>query len=442
MRLWDRPGRWSNVAVLLVLALSLALRLALIAGRHAPPFSDMVGYEERALLLLREHTFQTGGAFGATYHGPGYIVFLAAVFGLAGPWPGAAYLVQSVLGVAVLWGIYLLGARLFAGRVGLIALVLAAVYVPFFAYANVLLPETLFLCVLVFCVYAVVRGVQDASPWWLLVGGLLCGCAALTRSVALLLPGAFAVWVVLVPRSPPRATRPLALRRVRLGLLAFVGGMVLMLTPWIVRNYADQHMFVPGDTVGGLNLLIGNREGADGTFSEGAVWSNPTVQAALADGKREAALDGVFRDQALAWIGAHPVDFLVLSGRRGLFFLGGSRDWIIDSMGSDALNAVSEAARYYTWALIALALVAGVAGLFRHRVTLLPLVLLGYFLAVVMVFYYQTRYRLPAMPFIILLSAYGVSAIGERGRRSTVLAASSLLAFLVLSGLALHFESG
>ena len=213
VRLWDRPYRRSTVAVTLVLALSLALRLAFLAGRHAPPFSDMVGYEQRALLLLREHTFQAGGAFGATYHGPGYLVFLAAVFGLAGTRPRAVYLVQSLLSVATLWGIYLLGVRLFTRRVGLIALVLAAAYVPFFAYANLLLPETLFVCLVVFCVYAVVRGVQDGSPWWLLAGGALCGGAALTRSVALLLPVAFLVWLVLAPG------RPLASGRVRMGLV-------------------------------------------------------------------------------------------------------------------------------------------------------------------------------------------------------------------------------
>ncbi|MCL4368823.1 MAG: glycosyltransferase family 39 protein, partial [Actinobacteria bacterium] len=159
-RFWARPDRWSKVTVAVVLTVSLALRLVFLAGRHAAPFSDMVGYEQRALLLLHEGTFQTGGAFGATYHGPGYLIFLAAVFGLAGHHWWAVYVVQSFLGTATLLGIELLGARLFSPRVGLIALVIAAAYVPFFAYAHVLLPETFFVCLVVFCVYAVVRGAQ------------------------------------------------------------------------------------------------------------------------------------------------------------------------------------------------------------------------------------------------------------------------------------------
>ena len=72
----------------------------------------MVGYRDRAVLLLHEHTLQTSAVFGptnhtpqygATYHTPGYLVFLAGIFGLAGEhrlW--VVYLIQSLLGIATL----------------------------------------------------------------------------------------------------------------------------------------------------------------------------------------------------------------------------------------------------------------------------------------------------------------------------------------------------
>jgi 4-amino-4-deoxy-L-arabinose transferase-like glycosyltransferase len=428
-----------QVAAVLVVAVSLAVRLAFLAGRHAAPFSDMVGYQDRALLLLREGTFQTGGAFGATYHGPGYLAFLAAVFGLAGHrlWP--VYLLQSLLGVATLGGIALLGARLFSPRVGLIALVLAALYAPFLAYANVLLPETLFVCLVVFSVYVVVRGAQETSPWWLLAGGVLCGCAALTRSVALLLPVVLLAWVVLVPQGPLGGERPLASRRVRRGILGFAAVMLLVLAPWAVRNAADQHRFVPGDTVGGLNLLIGNHAGADGTFDEQSVWENPAVQGALAQGKREAALDAVFRDQALAWMGSHPVDFLLLTGRRALYFVVGVRDWVMNGMGSRVLDTVSTTSFWYTWALVSLALVGGVAGLAGRRPSLLPLACFVYFLALVSVVYWQARYRLPAMPFAILLAAYALDVVGRGGRRGVLVAVLAVTGTIGLSHLSAFY---
>ena len=434
-----RPDRRRRVATALVLAVSLALRLAFIAGRHAAPFSDMVGYEERALLLLRGGTFQAGGVFGATYRGPGYLVFLAALFGLGGSRWWVAYLVQSLLGVATLLGIQLLGSRLFSPRVGLIALVLAAGYLPFLAYAQLLLPETLFVCFVVFCVYAVVRGVQGRSSWWMLAGGALCGAAALTRSVALLLPVALVVWLALTPRSPPARAHPLWSTRSLRGLLAFVGAMLVILAPWVARNAVEQHRFIPGDTVGGLNLLIGNHAGAEGTFDERVVWTNPAVRVAVAQGKREAALDAVFLDQALVWIDAHPADFLLLTGRRALYFASGVRDWVMDGMGSHALDTLSGASYWYTWALLSLALVGGVAGLLTGRLTVLPLACFVYFSAVVAVFYWQARYRLPAMPFAILLAAHALDVVAGGGKRGIAVGMLAVLGAVGLSHLSAFY---
>ncbi len=401
------PPRRESLVVVGILAASLALRLAFLAGRHSPPFSDMIDYDERALLLLHRHTFQTGTAYGATYHGPAYIVFLAAIYGVAGYHWWAVYVVQSLLSSATLLGIYLLARRLLPPGVALLALVLSAAYVPFLAYAHVLMPETFFITLLVFSAYSFVRGVHDDSRVWLSLSGILCAVAALTRSEALLLPVVLFLWIALSPGRRP------ALRRLGPGLALFVLSMALVLSPWTARNYLDQRQFIPGNTVGGLNLLIGNHPGADGFFDEAPVWSNTAVQTALSEGKREGALDRVFRDQALAWIRSHPASFLALTGWRMLLFLGAPNDWLISGIGSNSLDAVAGVQRVYTWALMFLALAGGFAGLRRESQTLLPLLILFYILGVVSLFYFQARYRLPAMPFVIMLAAYGVSVIGR-----------------------------
>ena len=291
------------------------------------------------------------------------------------------------------------------------SLILGAGYLPFLAYAHVLMSETLFMTLLVFSTYAFARGALGSSRLWLCVSGVLCGFAALTRSEALLLPVIFFLWIALSPG------RRLVFRRLRSGLMLFVLAMALVLTPWTVHNYLDQKAFIPGDTVEGLNLLIGNHPGADGTFDDAPVWSNPAVKAAISQGKREAALDDVFRDQALSWISSHPAHFLSLTGRRMLLFLGRVNDWLADGIGSDTLDALSGFQRIYTWALLVFAIAGGFAGLRRGRRTLLPLLCFFYFLGGVSVFYFQTRYRLPAMPFVLVLAAYGLSLIGGRLQR-------------------------
>jgi len=384
----------------------LVVQLAFLAGRHAAPFSDMTDYDQRALLLLHQHTFQTGTIFGATYRSPGYVVFLAAVYGLAGYHWWAAYVVQSLLSTATLLGIYLLAGQLFSRKVAMTGLVLAACYLPFIAYAHVLMSETLFMTFLVFSAYAFARGVLRSSRLWLCLSGILCGLAALTRSEALLLPVVLLLWIAL------SRGRWLVFRRLKSGLVLFVLAMALVLAPWTIHNYLDQKQFIPGDTVGGLNLLIGNHPGADGTFDDAPVWSNPAVTAAVSQGKREAALDDVFRDQALSWISSHPGRFLSLTGWRMLLFLSRVNDWLVDGIGSDTLDTLSGFQRDYTWALLFFAVAGGFAGLRQGRRTLLPLLCFFYFLGGISVFYFQTRYRLPAMPFVLVLAAYGLSATG------------------------------
>ena len=100
-----------------------------------------------------------------------------------------------------------------------------------------------------------------------------------------------------------------------------------------------------------------------------------------------------------------------------LLFLGTAKDWLIDGIGSTTLDAVSGSQQFYTWALVFFALLGGFAGLRRGRQTLLPLLCFSYFLAVVSLFYFQTRYRLPAMPFVLIFAAYGLSVAGRRLER-------------------------
>jgi 4-amino-4-deoxy-L-arabinose transferase-like glycosyltransferase len=414
---WHQVGLSLWVVVIALLVVSAVLRVVFLAGDHTPPFSDMVGYRDRAVLLLHEHTLQTSAVYGptnhapqygATYHTPGYVVFLAGIFGLAGEhrlW--VVYLVQSLLSLATLLGIYLLGVRLFSPKVGMVALLLATAYAPFVAYANALMPETMFICLLVFCVYAFVRGVQDGSPRVLLAAGVLCGFAALTRSVALLLPVVFLAWLMVAPG------RALASRRVRRGALLFIGAMVLVLSPWVMRNYFEQHAFIPGDTVGGLNLFIGNHSGATGGFDERPIQKNPAAQQALAEGKRDAAYDSVLRDQALLWIRSHPRSFVKLVARRTYLYTTVGRDWLVTDLGSNVLVAVAPAQDWYTRILLALGLLGGIIGLRDRRRTFLPLALVAYFGATVAVFYFQARYRLPAMPFVVLLAAYALCILGR-----------------------------
>lgn len=407
LTLGRRPEGWTTPMVAGVLLVFLALQIVFLLGRHAAPFSDMQDYDARALLLLADHTFQDGTMYGATYHGPGYLVFLAGIYWLAGHSWSAVYLAQALLSTLTLFGIYLVSARLFSSRpIGVASLVLGAAYVPFIAYAQVLMPEALFLALVVFATYAFIRGVDTGSLLWLGISGVLCAAAALTRSIALPLPLVFLFSILLMQN------RRAVLRRTKMGLAVFVVCMAAVMAPWTIHNYLDQGLLIPSDSIGGLNLLIGNHEGAEGTFDEAPVWTNPVVRAAVNEGKRQGELDAVFRSEALEWIIANPGKFVGLTMRRMQFFLFTTDDWLMTEMGSNVMDGLLRFRQYFTYALMLLGVGGGVVGLWRGRRTLLPLLCILYFFVVVSVFYFQTRYRLPAMPFVVVLAGYGLSVAG------------------------------
>jgi hypothetical protein len=114
-------------------------------------------------------------------------------------------------------------------------------------------------------------------------------------------------------------------RRKVLRSAAVVLACVLAMTmPWIVRNYAVFGEFVPLRSNFGLELALGNRPGAAGNtydpgFDDIHPWGNDAVRGHLAE-IGEAAFMREKKEQALAWIAAHPAEFLRLTARRIYLF--------------------------------------------------------------------------------------------------------------------------
>lgn len=405
-----------NAAIALILAGYLALQLVFLLGHHAAPVSDMLDYNKRALALLQHHTFHVPGWSGSTYRGPGYTIFLAGIYYIFGYSWTAVYVVQSFLMTATLLGVYLLAKRLFSARVATISLALCLLYLPLFAYSHVLMTESLFIFLLIYACCAFVRAMQTSSKAWLCVTGILCGLASSTRSQAMFLPLVFILAILLGGKPLP------TLKKMWVGLVLMIVAMALVLAPWTIRNYLEQERFIPGDTVGGLNLLVGNNSVTNGYgFSDVPLWSNAAVMAAVKNGETAGALDAVMRQQAVSWISAHPLAFVQRTVKRMELFFGSSSDWLVTDMGSATLNAIWITQQPYVSLVLLFAAVGGVAGLFRGRKTLLPLLAFLYIMIVVSLFYFQVRYRLPAMPFALILAAYGINSTFELARNRWIL---------------------
>ena len=141
----------------------------------------------------------------------------------------AARLVNALLGAAAVGLIALIALELWGPKVGLVAGVVAAIYPSLAVLGVALLSEPLFVALELGAIYAVLRRRRPGGSWrWLVVAGVLCGLAVLTRAngAVLLVPLCLAVWTGR-PRLRPRAL---------LAPAAIVVAAALTVLPWTLAQ--------------------------------------------------------------------------------------------------------------------------------------------------------------------------------------------------------------
>jgi hypothetical protein len=122
----------------------------------------------------------------------------------------AGRVVVALFGVATVLAVYLVGARLYSRRVGLVAALLLAV-MPYHVIVTrqVLLdgPMVLFATLTLYCV---VRFVQDQKLVWSLAAGAMFGVTMLTKESSIVLAAGVYIFFALSPqvRRPMRAALP------------------------------------------------------------------------------------------------------------------------------------------------------------------------------------------------------------------------------------------
>ncbi|HYL05739.1 MAG TPA: glycosyltransferase family 39 protein, partial [Thermoanaerobaculia bacterium] len=449
----------------MILGVALALRLAHWAAVRRAPFigqlaMDSWEYERWAREIAAGDWL--GHARGVFFQAPLYPYLLAILFAVVGPRLDAAYLTQIGLAVAGCYALYRAGRAMAGERAGLAAAALAAVYGPFVFYDVQLLKESLAVTAVCFLLWAmawasgqstsapigapspaapsskpaatsasspvapssgpaaapataasVVRG--DLVPW-LLVGTLL-GILALLRENALL------VAPFLLPLAWRGGLATPSRRALRVA--AFLAGIALALAPVALRNGLVGGAFLPTTSQGGVNFYIGINPRADGTYRP-IVPGKQTPElerrepARLAEqqlGRRlsPAEVSRYWLHRALAWARSHPGDFLRLTLRKlGMFW--SWYEWP-DAVDYYYIRGLSPVYRLPLLEFGGVTLLAafglGFLGGGRGRRLVPALLFAAAWMASTVAFFLFARYRLPAVPALLLLAALPVAACVE-----------------------------
>ncbi|MBD2868015.1 ArnT family glycosyltransferase [Paenibacillus arenilitoris] len=253
----SKPVKFALLAiVILVFAASAASALMYgdhyLLGSYEKLDNDDVKYVNSAKILLNKHTLAyNSGEASSAFIMPGMPLVLSGLmllFGQDGDAVTAFRIVQSALQACSVYLIFAIANRLFGSRAALIAAAASALYLPDYFSAGVILSETIFRTIVMLLILASLAALKSGRTKHYAMAAALVGLACYFKPQAALFPGVlFLLWLA------QRTDWRLILKRT--AVVAAV--LIVMLSPWWVRNYMAFDAFIPFTKSAGSPLLLG-----------------------------------------------------------------------------------------------------------------------------------------------------------------------------------------
>ena len=190
-------------------------------------------------------------------HPPGYYIFLAATYGLAGRSYFSVQLVQNLANSLSVVLAFLIAGELVSWRTAAVAGLLAALSHHMGYYSNLILADSLCALPILGAIYLVVRG-RTSSRARLrryVTAGLLVGVSVWLRANALMLGIFLAVFLAVIGSRR---------RSLLVSAAALAAASLVVVAPITIRNYVVYHEFVPVQIGAGLNLWEGLGDASSG----------------------------------------------------------------------------------------------------------------------------------------------------------------------------------
>jgi hypothetical protein len=396
----DTQPNWlaANLSVMTILLVALVARVLAAWGYvtshprnwlFSHPWE--MGLVANSLVHGLGYSSPFGGSTGPTaIVAPGYPTLIAAIFVVFGSYTFASAIailgLQILVSLLTIWLMMHVAREVFDSRTATIAGAFWAVSLPLLWMPTIFWETSISACAVVGVIALALRCQRTPTKAaWILLGSC-CALAALVNPA--LLPSLLAIM-----GSVALQMREAGWKAPGLGVLV----LVLVYSPWPIRNACRFHAFIPLRSTVGMEMYMGNRPGATGRRDDSLfpMINKPELASYLSKG--EVKYTGDKSAQAWAYIRAQPGVFVSLSLKRVYRFWAGS--------GNADAPAIYEIHALFTTLL-------GGAGLLwlylQHRRALavlaaLPLLLypLPYYIT-----HAEFRYRLDIDPLLTVLAGY------------------------------------
>ncbi|MBI2870182.1 MAG: glycosyltransferase family 39 protein [Candidatus Omnitrophica bacterium] len=378
-----------------------AVRVALIWVQYRYQYfgvdfmaADSHGYVMLAKNILKGAGLTFDGVSPTAGVAPGFPVFLAGLFLIGIQSPVAIALVNSLMGGMTCVLVAALGTRLGGRTVGLASGYIAAFYPHLLFWTPYVLTETPFILAIVWALHLLLRFIEHPSAGRAILCGLVLGCAALVRPIALPFLIFATPWLAWQFRRSGDRLRWVAILAVTASL---------PLGAWAVRNSLVMGAPIVTSTNAGGDFYMGNSPGATGG-SRGYVDRKDFDPYPVPPGLSEVEVNSLFWRESLKFLREHPGAVPRLFVRKQMnmwrptYERASLRNWLI--LGGSYILTMCFS-------------VLGIAYAVRTRlslpVTRLLLIFIGVFVVQHGIVTGMIRFRVPVEPALIVFAGMGLA---------------------------------
>jgi len=468
----DRPlsvwERHSLAFLAGILSLAFLLRMVALKDLSESIYFDFLLWDERLYHELAKKIADGSFTSRVVYEfSPLFAYISAGIYRLFAPDVFYIRIMNIVFGIVTCWMAYLTGSAIANRRTGLLACLVAAVYKPFIFYSIVPLKDTLAVALFALACYLSVIALKRDDPDGMppLPAGpggrislifqknrLACIAASLGMAAGLLMnvrPNA----VILLPLFPMLILwygkkNGTPLKKAIIGLLLYVLGLSLAVSPFVIRNIRVAGEFALTTSQTGFNLYLGNNLKNPDPYYRPVSFASPspfaqgihfTIEASRRLGKKlspEGASSYWSREVIRSAL-AQPADFTWKLAQKTLVLF--NRFEACDHYDIDFISGFVP---FFKFPLVNfwLLLPFGMAGLIlrsaRNDRGRILLTILFFYALTLIIFFTNGRYRLliPVIliPFASLEVMEILASLRERQYRKILLSGGIIVIFLVI----------
>lgn len=287
-----------------LIALILRALTVLLLDFHL--WIDYQTYDELGWLWASSGAYYIDG-YPTAYRPPGYPFFLSRLYLVFGHHPQLGVIANTIFSLGIIFLSHLIVRRIWDEQTARWTMLILIFFPSQLLFANLLASELLFTVIFLISIYLILVGVDNSKYRWyfLFIGGLFLGLAALTRPLVLVFPIILIMYLYFNSRNLLITAKSSAI---------LVIGFLIVITPWMMRNYYLKDSFSIS-TNSGINFLIGNQPGS------GMGWNQPvTDEFAIGDPTREVYIDSVGWHRGWQHIKSDPASFFKRGMLKVMYF--------------------------------------------------------------------------------------------------------------------------